>query len=88
MTKIITNKEIGYIRVEGEEVVFQQWHIYPDVIDAIEELKQNYINAVADYEKQKYIVEEIKRILNNQIDYKDFTDIVNEIEDRIKILEK
>lgn len=40
MSKIITNREMNYIRIERNDIVFQQDKIYPDVIDAIEELQQ------------------------------------------------
>lgn len=37
--------------------------------------------------KQKEVIDKIKHILNNQINYREFVDIVNAIEDVIKEVE-
>lgn len=68
-------------------------YILVDLNKQIKELNQKYLNAVADYEYQHYLsnlyrnaLVKILYILNNQIDYKDFSDIVfaiNEIIDEV-----
>lgn len=62
MSKIITNKDIGYVRVERGEVVFQQCDIYPDVIDAIEEIQEENKQYESDIKKLMYDIENLERL--------------------------
>lgn len=48
-----------------------------DVVNYINELEQQC-------KKQKEVIDKIKHILNNQMNYREFVDMVNDIEDILK----
>lgn len=57
----------------------------------IEQVRNNetkLINEIKDLEqqckKQKEVIDKLKHILNNQMNYREFVDIVNDIEDVLK----
>ena len=46
---------------------------------------QSYINCIEQQcKKQKEVIDKIKHILNNQMNYREFVDMVNDIEDILK----
>ena len=57
----------------------------------IEQVRKNetkLINEIKDLEqqckRQKEVIDKLKHILNNQMNYREFVDIVNDIEDVLK----
>lgn len=53
------------------------YEVLNNVYDYIEKLEQQC-------KKQKEVIDKIKHILNNQMNYREFVDIVNDIEDILK----
>lgn len=55
-------------------------------------LNEKELNDVVDYingleqqcKKQKEVIDKIKQILNNQMNYREFVDMINDIEDILK----
>ena len=52
--------------------------------DEFKELFNEMINWREESKKQKEVIDKIKHILNNQMNYREFVDIVNDIEDALK----
>lgn len=50
----------------------------------IQELYDNYLDLLIKYKAQKEVIDKLKHILNNQMNYREFVDIVNDIEDVLK----
>lgn len=44
----------------------------------------DYGELLRENKKQKEVIDELKHILNNQMNYREFVDIVNDIEDLLK----
>lgn len=55
--------------------------------DVFIELFNEMVNWREDTQKYKEVIDKIKHILNNQINYREFVDIVNAIEEVIKEVE-
>ena len=52
--------------------------------DEFKELFNEMINWREESKKQKEVIDKIRHILNNQMNYREFVDIVNDIEDALK----
>ncbi len=52
--------------------------------DVFKELFDEMVNWKEESQKQKEVIDKLKHILNNQINYREFVDIVNDIEDVLK----
>lgn len=46
--------------------------------------KMSRKNDIEESQKQKEVIDKLKHILNNQMNYREFVDIVNDIEDVLK----
>ena len=49
-----------------------------------ETLRDMVLELQEESQKQKEVIDKIKHILNNQMNYREFVDIVNDIEDLLK----
>lgn len=52
--------------------------------DVFKELFNEMLNWKEESQKQKEVIDKLKHILNNQMNYREFVDIVNDIEDILK----
>lgn len=52
--------------------------------DVFKELFNEMVNWKEESQKQKEVIDKLKHILNNQMNYREFVDIVNDIEDVLK----
>ncbi len=73
--------ELG-AKLTGEDKETYDWLIYGynQCVKLLNETEQQC-------KKQKEVIDKINHILNNQIDYREFVDIVNAIEDVVKEVE-
>ena len=67
-----------YIQGSGHYLIPKD--VFDELFDEMENWKQ-------DTNKYKEVIDKIKHILNNQINYREFVDIVNAIEEVIKEVE-
>lgn len=60
-----------------------------DLANAVERFKKvpTYDELLKKNQKYKEVIDKINHILNNQMDYREFVDIVNAIEDVVKEVE-
>lgn len=56
--------------------------------DVFKELFNEMINWKEESQKQKEAIDKIKHILNNQMNYREFVDMVNDIEDILNEVSK
>ena len=66
--------------IQGSEHYLIPKDIFDELFDEMESWKQ-------DAQKYKEVIDTIKNILNNQMNYREFVDIVNAIEEVIKEVE-
>lgn len=52
--------------------------------DVFKELFNEMVNWREESQKQKEVIDKLKHILNNQINYREFVDMINDIEDILK----
>lgn len=72
---------IGHYKTHEENIInSQEIEAINYILDENERLEQQC-------KKQKEAIDKINHILNNQIDYREFVDIVNAIEDVVKEVE-
>lgn len=53
-----------------------------------ETLRDMVLELQEESQKQKEVIDKIKHILNNQMNYREFVDMVNDIEDLLKKVSK
>ena len=61
--------------------------IYVLPVDIFDELFDELVNFQLENKQLREAIEKIRHILRNQMNYKDFVDIVNDIEDVMKEVE-
>lgn len=74
-----TNGEVVRNDIDNEEAII----IFNSLIGEKENC-QTVKTLLKKYKKQKEVIDKIKHILNNQMNYREFVDIVNDIEDILK----
>ena len=69
---------IGHYKTHEETIINNQ------EIEAINYILDENERLQTQLKKQKEVIDKIKHILNNQMNYREFVDIVNDIEDILK----
>lgn len=72
---------IGHYKTNNETTINKQ------EIEAMEFILKDNDSLEQQCKKQKEVIDKINHILNNQINYREFVDIVNAIEDVVKEVE-
>jgi hypothetical protein len=82
MEKELALRTIGYLI--GHYKTHEETIINNQEIEAINYILDENERLQTQLKKQKEVIDKIKHILNNQMNYREFVDIVNDIEDILK----
>lgn len=74
------------MKLSKEDIIYNYYEVEEKLIEKLGIEHENY-ELKRQCKRQKEVIDKINHILNNQINYREFVDIVNAIEDVVKEVE-